>query len=157
MQLQLPIVRTGCTHYLFHPVVCFLTTKHYVLQLVSILDPNYVILMIARVARLSTAGAEMAYPADAALVGRHGTVSSTTLLFMLLFLLASLLSKYQQVYLPPKKNVLMAWHLLFGKLGKLSSGMRQSLTLLPISILHRSLLVVQLNKLQHAKKKNTPL
>ena len=52
--------------------------RHYVLQSVSVLDPNYVSLMIARVARLSTAGADMAYPADADLVGRHSFLNDLT-------------------------------------------------------------------------------
>ena len=52
-------------------MVCVLTTRHYVLQSVSVLDPNYVILIIARVACLSTAGAHTTYPADTVLVSRH--------------------------------------------------------------------------------------
>ena len=39
--------------------------------------------MNARVAHLLAAGAHMAYSTDAALVGRHDTVSSTILFFML--------------------------------------------------------------------------
>ena len=74
--------------------------------------------MIARVARLSTAGAHMTYPIDATLVGRHGTVSSTTLFFMLFVVLASLLSRNRQANYVLTKNVLMARHLLLGKLGK---------------------------------------
>ena len=61
MQLQHLIAGTGCAHYLFRHDFCVLTTRHYVLQSVSTLDPNYVILMIARVARLLTKGAHMAY------------------------------------------------------------------------------------------------
>ena len=61
----------GYTLNLFCRVVCVLTTRHYVLQSVSVLDPIYMILINAHVARLSTAGAHMAYPADAALVDRH--------------------------------------------------------------------------------------
>ena len=71
MQLQYLIAETGCTLCLFRLVVCVLIMNHYVLQSVSVLDPNYVILMNARVARLSTAGAHIVYPADASLVGLH--------------------------------------------------------------------------------------
>ena len=115
--------------------------------------------MVARVVRLSIVENHMAYPADVSLEGRHDTISLTTLVFMLLVVLTSLLSWNQQVYHAPTKNVLVARRLLLSKLGQIPSGMRQSLILQPrhISILHRSLLVVQLSKLQHAKKKNTPL
>ena len=50
---------------------------------VSVLDPIYVILMNAPVARLSTARAHVVYSADVALVDRHVTVSSTTSFFVL--------------------------------------------------------------------------
>ena len=81
MQLQHLITGTSCTLYLFRHVICVLTTRYYVLQSVSVLDPIYVILMNARVTRLMPAGAHMAYiyPTEAALVGRHETDSSTTL------------------------------------------------------------------------------
>ena len=72
--------------------------------------------MNARVARLLTTGAHMAYPTDAALVGRHDAVSPTTLFFMLSVVLASLLSRNRQVYHALMENVLMASHLLLGKL-----------------------------------------
>ena len=60
--------------------------------------------MIARVTRLSTAGVNMAYPADAALVGRHD-ISYVLLSVML----ASLLSRNLQIYHASTENVLTPW------------------------------------------------
>ena len=68
----------------------------------------YVILMNARVACLSIAGAHIAYFADAALIGHHNTVSLTTSFFMLFVVLASLQPRNRRVYYALTENVQMA-------------------------------------------------
>ena len=113
----------ACLHAAsFRHVVCILTTRHYVLQSVSVLDIIYVILMNARVARLSTARAHMAYLADAALVGRRVSFL-VDLIFHALYRAGISSTKEPAVLSRSDGKRPNGQTLTLGKLGKMSSGM----------------------------------
>ena len=76
MQLQHLIVGTGCTLYLFRPVICILTTRHCVLQSIFISDQNYVTLMNARVACLSTGSHGLSYRRSSGRSAQHSFLNN---------------------------------------------------------------------------------